>query len=77
MRRAMVAVVLLAMLTTPAFAQGRGQQQKPELPEDIQKRKDIEAVDQQYKATIKRTQKEDNVRIDPWANMRGPNDGKR
>jgi hypothetical protein len=78
MRRATIAVVLLAVFATPVLAQGRGQQQQQrELPEDVQKRKDVEAVDQQYKATLKRTQKEENVRVDPWANMRGPNDGKR
>ena len=76
MRRATVAVVLLAMFTAPVFAQ-RGQQQRQETPEEIQKKKEAEAVDQQYKSTLKRTQKEENVRVDPWANMRAPNDGKR
>jgi len=64
------------MLTTPGFAQGRGQQRQ-ETPEEAQKRKDVEAVDQQYKSTLKRTQKEETVRVDPWANMRAPNDSKR
>ena len=77
MRRATVSVVLLAMLTTPVFAQGRGQQQRQETPEEILKKKDVEAVDQQYKSTLKRTNKEETVRVDPWANMRAPNDGKR
>jgi hypothetical protein len=77
MRRATVAVVLLAMLTTPAFAQGRGQQQRQDTPEEIQKKKEAEALDQQYKSTLKRTNKEETVRVDPWANMRAPNDGKR
>ncbi|HXZ23039.1 MAG TPA: hypothetical protein VEH78_09770 [Pseudolabrys sp.] len=77
MRRAAVAVVLLAMLTTSVFAQGRGQQQRQETPEEIQKKKEVEAVDQQYKSTLQRTKKEENVRVDPWANMRAPNDGKR
>ena len=76
MRQATVAVMLLAMLTTPVFAQGRGQQRQ-DTAEEIQKRKDAEAVDQQYKSTLKRTQKEEAVRVDPWANMRAPNDSKR
>jgi hypothetical protein len=75
MRRTAIAVVLLAILATPVHAQ-RGQQ-KQESPEDIRKKKDAEALDQEYKSTLKRTNKEDAVRIDPWANMRAPNDGKR
>ena len=78
MRRTTIAVVLLAMFATPVFAQGRGQPQpRQETAEEIQKKKEAESVDQQYKSTLKRTQKEENVRIDPWANMRAPNDGKR
>jgi hypothetical protein len=75
MRRTAIAVVLLAILATPVYAQ-RGQQRQ-ETPEDIRKKKDAEALDQEYKSTLKRTNKEDAVRIDPWANMRAPNDGKR
>jgi hypothetical protein len=75
MRRTAIAVVLLAILATPVYAQ-RGQQRQ-ESPEDIRKKKDAEALDQEYKSTLKRTNKEDAVRIDPWANMRAPNDGKR
>lgn len=76
MRRVTVAIVLLAILTTPVYAQGRGRQ---ETPEEIQKKKEAEAVDQQYKSTLKRTNKDKSapVRTDPWANMRAPNDGKR
>jgi hypothetical protein len=75
MRRTAIAVVLLAILATPVYAQ-RGQQRQ-ETPEDVRKKKDAEALDQEYKSTLKRTNKEDAVRIDPWANMRAPNDGKR
>jgi len=77
MRRMTIAVVLLAILTTPVYAQGGRPQQRQETPEDIRKKKDAEALDQEYKSTLKRTNKEDAVRIDPWANMRAPNDGKR
>ena len=77
MRRATVAIVLLAILATPVYAQGgRGRQ---DTPEEIRKKKDTEALDKEYNSTLKRTTKEDAVRVDPWANMRGPNtnDGKR
>lgn len=76
MRRMTIAVVLSAILTTPVYAQA-GRQQHQETPEDIRKKKDAEALDQEYKSTLKRTNKEDAVRIDPWANMRAPSDGKR
>ena len=76
MRRTTTALVLLAILTTPVYAQA-GRQQRQETPEDIRKKKDAEALDQEYKSTLKRTNKEDAVRIDPWANMRAPSDGKR
>jgi hypothetical protein len=75
MRRTTVAVVLLAILTTPVYAQGG--RPKQDSPEDIRKKKDAEALDQEYKSTLKRMSKEDAVRVDPWANMRAPNDGKR
>jgi hypothetical protein len=77
MRRVTVAVVLLAILATPVYAQGRGGRQ--DTPEEIQKKKEAEAVDQQYKSTLKRTNKDEStpVRTDPWANMRAPNESKR
>jgi hypothetical protein len=78
MRRITIGVVLLAVLATPVFAQNRGRQ---ETPEEIQKKKEAETVDQQYKSTLKRMKQDDAtpVRADPWANMRAPgsNDGKR
>jgi hypothetical protein len=78
MRRTTIGIVLLAMLTTPVFAQGRGGPRQ-DTPEEAQKKKEAEALDQQYKSTLKRMKQDDTtaVRTDPWANMRTPADGKR
>ena len=76
MRRVTIGVVLLAMLTTPVYAQQGGRQ---DTPEETQKKKETEALDQQYKSTLKRMKQDDatTVRNDPWAKMRAPTDGKR
>lgn len=75
MRRVTVAVVLLAILATPVYAQ-RGQQRQ-DSPEDMRKKKDAEALDKEYKSTLKRTTNEDAARFDPWAKMRAPAEEKR
>ena len=76
MRRVTIGVVLLAVLATPVYAQRGG---RPDTPEEIQKKKENEALDQQYKSALKRMKQDDAtpVRNDPWANMRTPTDGKR
>jgi hypothetical protein len=78
MRRIATGIVLLAMLTAPAFAQRGGRQ---DTPEEIQKKREVEALDKQYDSTVKRLKQDDAtpVRTDPWANMRSPapTDGKR
>ncbi len=78
MRRLIIGVVLLAVLTGPVYAQGRGGPRQ-DTPEDIQKKKDAEALDKQYTSTLKRMNKDEAtpVRNDPWANMRAPADNKR
>lgn len=75
MRRATIGLALLAVLTTPVYAQRGGGRQ--DTPEDVQKKKETEALDQQYKSTLKRMKQDDatQVRNDPWANMRAPADG--
>jgi len=79
MRPIAVGILLLAIFATPVFAQGN--RARPDTPEEIQKKKDAEVVDQQYKSTLKRMKQDDAApsRADPWANMRGssPTDGKR
>jgi hypothetical protein len=71
----MIALSALAILAVPAHAQGRGGGQGP-TPEEIQKKRDAADLDQKYKAAIKQTQDAQNAKKDPWANMRGPSDGK-
>lgn len=74
MARIIVAIALTAVLAAvagPVFAQQK-QDESPLAVEAREKKKNAEAVDQQYQATLKRTQKDDApVRIDPWQNMRG------
>ncbi len=78
MRRLAVSILLLVMFATPVFAQGGRARQ--DTPEEIQRKKDTENVDQQYKSTLKRMKQDTApVRAAPWANMRAPapTDGKR
>jgi len=38
---------------------------------------DAEAIDKQYRSALDRTRKEaTEVRVDPWSNMRGPDNSK-
>ncbi len=80
MRRVTIGVLLLALLTVPAFAQ-RGGGESTETTADILKKKDSETVNKQYDSTMKRLKQDGAtpVRTDPWANMRAPatNDNKR
>jgi hypothetical protein len=78
MRKIVATAFVLGLLGGPVFAQ----QSRPDDPIMIQEREkqqQAEALDKQYKRTLDRTRKESDtpVRSDPWANMRGPNDGKR
>lgn len=79
MARIIVAIALMAVLAGmagPVFAQKK-QSESPLAVEAREKKKEAVAIDQQYQATLKRTQKEDApVRIDPWQNMRGTDDSK-
>jgi len=77
MRKIVASAMALAVLSGPAFAQ----QSRPDDPIMIQERdkqQQAEALDKQYKRTLDQTRKEsDTPRTDPWANMRGQNNGKR
>jgi hypothetical protein len=79
MRRVTIGVLFLAMLAMPVYAQrGGGQGAQQPTPEEIQQKKEAEAIDQQYKSTLRRMNQDVTpVRTDPWANMRAPSDGKR
>lgn len=71
MRRVIIGLFAVAVMAPPAFAQNRG---KPPTPEEIEKKRETENLDRQYKSMLERTSKQDGpVRIDPWANMRGTN----
>jgi len=76
MRKLVVSAVALGFLTSPAFAQKRDDD--PLVIMEKEKKAQAEAIDKQYKRTIEQTRQEvDAPRNDPWANMRGSNDGKR
>ena len=77
MRRLVISAIVLGILGTPAFAQKRDDD--PLVIMEKEKKQRAEAVDKQYKRTLEQTRKESDAanRSDPWANMRGPNDGKR
>jgi hypothetical protein len=74
MARIIVAIMLMAFIAVtagPAFAQKK-QDDSPLAVEAREKKKDAEAIDRQYNATLKRIGKEDApARVDPWQNMRG------
>jgi hypothetical protein len=71
MRRVIIGLVALAVLAPPAFAQYRGGAKEP-TPEEIEKKREVETLERQYKSTLERTNRQDApARTDPWANMRG------
>lgn len=72
MRRLIVSMLALAVLTGPAFAQGRRQAHQPTAAE-IQKKKDAAEIERRYKATIKATPAVTSKTNDPWAIVRGMN----
>jgi hypothetical protein len=78
--RALIAGAIIAgCLTVPVHAQ---QQRKgapaPPNPADMQKQRDAEAIDKQYKATLERTRKDaaEAPAKDPWQNLRSSDDAK-
>ncbi len=75
MRKLLASAVILAILSSPAFAQ------KKEEPLEIlerDKQRQAEALDKQYKRMMDRSRKDaETPKTDPWSNMRTPNDGKR
>jgi hypothetical protein len=82
MRRIAIGLLVLALAGMPALAQrggGGGGSQKEPSPEEMQKKRDAEALERQYKSTLERTSKPDAapVRTDPWANMRSTETPKR
>jgi hypothetical protein len=78
MARYIVAIVMLAVIAGPALAQQKSAPPpNPLADEDKQKIKDAEAIDKQYKSTLRRTDPAaTSARVDPWQNMRGADDSK-
>jgi hypothetical protein len=72
---AMLALSTLTALTGPVEAQltaGRQRQPTPLQAEEAQKKKAAEKAEQEYQATLRKTQGESGAQtaVDPWANMR-------
>jgi hypothetical protein len=78
MARYIVAIVMLAVVAGPTLAQqGKAPPANPLAVEDKQKIKDAEAIDKQYKSTLRSTDPAATpVHVDPWQNMRGTDDSK-
>jgi len=76
MRKLVASAVALAILTLPAFAQKKEDEPLEIIERD--KQKQAEELDKKYKRMMERNRKDaDAPKTDPWATMRGPNDGKR
>jgi hypothetical protein len=77
MARYIVAIVLLAVIAGPAFAQQKKPPDNPLALEEQQRKKEAEAVEKEYNATRKyRDQAATPTNVDPWQNMRGTDDSK-
>ena len=71
MKRLIIATSLIAIVAAPAFAQGRKPPSEMNGEEKANARVS-ESVDKQYRNALERTRKDaTEVRMDPWANMRG------
>jgi hypothetical protein len=80
MKKLIFGTVALVVLAAPAFAQKTDKDDEPLQILEREKKQQAEQVDQQYKRVMERNRKDGDptaVRSDPWANMRGQNDGKR
>ena len=78
LRALIIGAVLAGCLAGPVYAQQKKSPATPQTPVDLQKIRDAEAIDKEYKATLERTRKEtvDARTKDPWQNMRGSDDPK-
>jgi hypothetical protein len=75
MARYIVALVLLAVIAGPAFAQEKKSPENPLAVDAQQKKKEALEVEKEYNATRKyRDQAPTPTRTDPWQNMRGADD---
>jgi hypothetical protein len=80
MKKLIFGTVALAVLAAPAFAQKSDKDDEPLQILEREKKQQADQVDRQYKRVMERNRRDGDttaVRSDPWANMRGQNDGKR
>jgi hypothetical protein len=78
MKKIVASAIVLGLLGGPVSAQ-KSRDDDPIMVQERDKQQQAQALDKQYKRTLDQTRKEGSapVRSDPWANMRGSNDGKR
>ena len=77
MRKLFASAIVLAILTSPASAQQK-KEDEPLAILERDKQRQAEALDKQYKRMMDRSRKDtETPKTDPWSNMRAPNDGKR
>jgi hypothetical protein len=78
MKKIVASAIVLGLLGGPVLAQ-KSRDDDPIMVQERDKQQQAQALDKQYKRTLDQTRKEGSapVRSDPWANMRGSNDGKR
>jgi len=75
MRRIVLTAILAASFIAVSDAQA--EDLSPLRQEMENKKKDAEALDKQYQSILERTSKNaEPVKIDPWSNMRAPDDPK-
>jgi hypothetical protein len=74
MRTVVVALATIAVLASPAYAQGKGKGGKNPNPQAEQlaeeRRKDAVETEKAYRAAIERIPDKDKKSYDPWGNMR-------
>jgi len=70
----LIGAVAAALPALPAFAQSKQKDLTPLQEIDLAKKRDHEAIDQDYQRTVKSTSGAATVKVDPWANMRAPAD---
>jgi len=78
MKKLVVCAIVSGLLCGPVLAQ-QSRSDDPLIIKERDKQQQAEALDKQYKRTLDQTRRESEAptRNDPWANMRGSNDGKR
>jgi hypothetical protein len=70
--------LILAVLAVPVAHAQKSKAPQPPSPAELEKKREAEALDRQYKSTLRKTDSTAApVQTDPWANMRGTDSGKR